>query len=456
MIIEPSSKQNNFGSRDVNMPCHYSKHVWAILIAMVMTGAARSVVVKLAYQKGFEVPLSITMIYLFGQALSLFVFWGQKHIIINFSGKNKRLKKMEIESKLKETQVNQVIDNTEPKQPRWHDNDTDIEETSSEEECNHVLIGSLHGLTEESERAIKWIHLIPYYAKPIIPSFFNLLNSLLRWASLLYIAASISEMLISGLELTLSVVAARIFRKRLVSRERWIGVLLVSIGVLIIGYIDYQSSTKEEILKDNGNQDYNINRSVIGISFIVASCVLSVLQDLSEEIFMQASEFPPTLLLGFEGLFGFVFGFILFYFFGKYVGEDFPFEAINLVKENSQNKVWIMGMPFLFLITGIFNIKATEVTSSMTRNVWKNLRSLMVWMVSLLIFYTNENSILGEEWRIPESLYICIGFFIMCVGVVIYYSQKQKESDKEKEEKTSENYLNQNASCEVPAINPPP
>ena len=38
-------------------------------------------------------------------------------------------------------------------------------------------IGSLHGLTEESKGAIKWVHQIPYYLKPLIPGLFNLCNS---------------------------------------------------------------------------------------------------------------------------------------------------------------------------------------------------------------------------------------------------------------------------------------
>ncbi len=32
---------------------------------------------------------------------------------------------------------------------------------------------------------------------------------------------------------------------------------------------------------------------------------------------------------------------------------------------------WAACLPLLFLVTGIFNIKATEATLAMTRNVWK-------------------------------------------------------------------------------------
>lgn len=86
---------------------------------------------------------------------------------------------------------------------------------------SHVEIpnGSNHGLSPQSAEQIQWAHAIPYHIRPAIPALFNLLNSALRWASLVYIDASVAEMLISGLELTLSVVAARVIRKRMVSRS---------------------------------------------------------------------------------------------------------------------------------------------------------------------------------------------------------------------------------------------
>ena len=72
-------------------------------------------------------------------------------------------------------------------------------------------------------------------------------------------------------------------------------------------------------------------------------------------------------------------------------------------------------------VTGIFNIAATGVTSSMTRNVWKNFRTCLIWIVSLIIFYATGNPELGEEWIMPGSFYILIGFAVMLAGVYVYY-----------------------------------
>ena len=64
----------------------------------------------------------------------------------------------------------------------------------------------VHGLPSESKTK-NCISRIPWF-KPVLPAFFDLLNSCMRWTSLLFVAASIAEMLISGMELVLSVVAS--------------------------------------------------------------------------------------------------------------------------------------------------------------------------------------------------------------------------------------------------------
>jgi protein-S-isoprenylcysteine O-methyltransferase Ste14 len=66
-----------------------------------------------------------------------------------------------------------------------------------------------------------------------------------------------------------------------------------------------------------------------------------------------------------------------------------------------------------------------EVTSAMTRNVWKNLRTVLVWLVALLIFYIGGNTDYGESWFTPESFYILSGLLVMSAGIGVYYWYKE-------------------------------
>lgn len=292
---------------------------------------------------------------------------------------------------------------------------------------------STHGLTIQSEEQIRWwIHYIPWYLKPAIPAIFNLLNSALRWASLLYIDASVAEMLISGLELALSVVAARIFRGRVVAKSRWVGVAVVTIGVIIIERAN-NSKHPEEYDESNaeGSDDDNNSRTIhtksqvtIGVILIVVQSIFSALQDIGEEIFIQAADFSALMMLGMEGLYGFCIGLIIYVTIGDHLKVEDIDSTMSMLSENAKLRWWLVGLPILFLITGIFNIRATEVTSAMTRNVWKNLRTVLVWAIALCLYYGGHNQNFGESWHTPGSYYILLGFIVMTSGIIVYYWYK--------------------------------
>lgn len=124
-----------------------------------------------------------------------------------------------------------------------------------------------------------------------------------------------------------------------------------------------------DVLLDSrgGKEDSTSGReSVIGILLIVAQCIFSVLQDIAEETFMQAGEFSPILLLGMEGAFGFVVALILFFALSDAFGNG-PTEIWEALQEDKTVLVgYSIGLTLLFVVTGVFNVKATQVTSAMT------------------------------------------------------------------------------------------
>jgi len=414
----------------------YSNATLGILIGMVITGAARSVAVKILYQSGFEDPLYVTLLYLLGQSLSLAVY-GCRQCLLT-SG-----------SILVKGKQNSMTDEDETDEPSVDD------DTPSSSQPSSIVVGSspsassfrtdsqpkgsFHGFIDfESSRGPAWIQRMPYSAKLLIPSVCNMFKSLLRWASFMYIAASVGEMMISGLELALSVLAARFIRQRMVSSRRWMGIGVVAIGIVVIGLADILllSGSSPQVDDDESHQTSssagtNHRRdSIIGIALIIGQCILSVLQGTAEAILMQTASFPPTLLLGLEGVFGFAVCFVLFFVCGPTFGGKGPAETLEDLQED---KVFLTAysicLTLLFTIAGFYNIKATEVTSSMTRDVWKNLQTVLVWIIGLVIFYAGVGGGLGEEFVIPGSLVILAGFLLMFFGIYIYYSQKASEGN---------------------------
>ncbi|KAK1732312.1 putative solute carrier family 35 member F6 [Skeletonema marinoi] len=288
-------------------------------------------------------------------------------------------------------------------------------DTARRRQIRHQISASTHGLPIHS-RTRNCHASIPWYLKPAVPAFFNLLNSAMRWASLVFVAASVAEMLISGMELVLSVCATRLVRGRKITCVRWVGVSVVTLGIIHVGVFDTNNVADGET-----NDGSTVNKQIIGILLILGQSVMSVIQDLTEEVFMQETAFPPALLVGMEGAYGIVIAIILYFPIAPLLGENPSDVASSLSKDNVIGLA--IGWTLLVTVTGIFNIAATAVTSSMTRNVWKNMRTLLVWIMGLILFYATGSSELGEGWYIPGSFFILLSYGVMCVGIFIYYGK---------------------------------
>ena len=417
---------------------------------MIIFGSGRIVAIKLYFQMEEDesrtvTPLFVTLLYLVGQTLSLLVYFIQTRSKICISQDDIdidndiidyntiEMAARELDGEKGATMImdeEEILDDQDGR--RITDDELVQEEEEEEEEGgghirhngDHRMIikndgesipnlvpqqkrmirrGSKTGLTSESNGTIAWIHHIPWYLKPLIPGFFNLCNSALRWGCLVYVAASTAEILISGIELILSSFAARIIRKRIISTKRWFGISIVTLGIILVGFA--------KVIENKENESDG-QKFFIGNILILGQCFFSVLQDLSEEIFMQEANFPATLLLGMEGLFGLIFGIPIYLLF-------FPPEQISSTPFNIGYEIMLV---LLVAITGILNIRTTEVTSSMTRNVWKQFRIILVWIFGLLLYYVGQNDRLGEAWVIPGSFFVLGGFSVILSGVYFYYS----------------------------------
>ncbi len=192
-----------------------------------------------------------------------------------------------------------------------------------------------------------------------------------------------AEMLISGLELTLGMVAARALLGRKVSRSRWAGVAIVAVGVMIVERANRGRHVRTDEDADGGAGDTSgkdrndggtrwpwggshASDAAIGVALIVLQSTLLVLQDVGEEILLQSVDFPPTEMLRMEGAYGSVISFVAV-IVGRGGGDQLRSiedigSTLMTLQENANARRWVACLPLLFLITGIFNIKATEAT----------------------------------------------------------------------------------------------
>ncbi|KAL7553377.1 hypothetical protein ACHAWF_016660 [Thalassiosira exigua] len=305
------------------------------------------------------------------------------------------------------------------------------------------VIGSMTGVSEETAEAARWSHRIPWWAKPIVPAWLGMLSSILYYAALVYLSPSMLEIMYTGLGMVASFLCARFVRKRRFPSSRWIALLVVVVGIVVVGLgarMDefFRPTTalegEENVEGESGQSDGDdgLHRESLGIVLLVLAIVLSTFNNFSTEVFLQECDFPALLLIGMSGLYGFLFGLVLYVAFGPMLGYS-PSETIRTVS-SSPDGVWF-SFVLLVVESSVIMVQTvlTGLTSSTTRNTWKVFRGLAVWLLGLAIYYgsggegsTEVGKDFGEKWTNPNSYVIASGYVILIVGVIVYYRDAGK------------------------------
>lgn len=143
---------------------------------------------------------------------------------------------------------------------------------------------------------------------------------------------------------------------------------------------------------------------------------------------MQETRFPALQLLGCEGVYSVIIGLPLYVMVGPALGHD-PIDAFRGAGESPPVLCMTFVLLGVFCVAGIFQILSTGVTSSMTRNMWKNFRGLIVLLIGMIIYYSTgsgdkseDEVIVGERFKIPETLLNLGAFAVILAGLVVYYT----------------------------------
>lgn len=198
---------------------------------------------------------------------------------------------------------------------------------------------------------------------------------------------------------------------------QWTGMVVVILGLVIVGVGDYvffeQSSTggmsKQMILSGD-------------LLIILAQCIAAVQMTVEEKI-IKKYKVPPLQGVGWEGIFGFTFLFILLfpmYFIPWHLPSSTDFWQYNVRFEDAIDGIvqmthnWQLLFANLGLIVSIafFNFSGLTITERMnatTRMVLDSVRTIFIWAFSLAV-----------GWQHFEFLQP-IGYVILFIGTCLYY-----------------------------------
>lgn len=260
-----------------------------------------------------------------------------------------------------------------------------------------------------------------------IPTFFDLIATVLMNVGLLSITASVYQLL-RGAEMLFAALFAVVFLKRSLNRYHFTGIACCITGIALVGL--------SSILSGEGSASHPVSRDamILGMGLVVASQCVQAAQITFEDFFMADMNIPPLKIVGFEGLFGAI-GMLAIMLpivqrlpgtDGQGLHED-SVDTWHMITHSSSIPV-ILSLDMVALL--MYNVSGMCVTGhlgAVFRTVLETTRTLFVWLVDLLLFYTPLGlGKLGESWNAYSWLQAA-GFIVLVVGTIVYGKGDEKE-----------------------------
>lgn len=396
----------------------YPTKVWLMLATLVVTGSLRTIAVEVFYQKGFENPLFVSNLYFLAGALPAWMgyFWSKWKERRN----NEEVLDDIVEAGLQSSSMTTVTHHS-----GQHSHRQSIVERRLSIRRDGIRRGSTIGISDDDRDKAEQLLSQGYLRNPILAltlsGVLNFCTYTLRWLSLVYLPASEAELLMNGFELILSVVASRFScRKRTLPCQRVIGVIVVAVSLAIIGVADVTMLEKKE--------EEGVERAVVGIVITLFVGVFAVAQAVLQEIVTQEGNYPVLLVVGSEGLVSLFLGLALYVPMAPLMEEISPVHTWNTMTADIFLVVWTVVSFVLFAMSILSQVYALAWTSTTTRNIWEQLRSILVWVIGLALYYLLDGKF-GEPWVSPYSWFVLLSFCVLISGLFIYYYRQPPKKD---------------------------
>ncbi|ESO96502.1 hypothetical protein LOTGIDRAFT_159919, partial [Lottia gigantea] len=237
----------------------------------------------------------------------------------------------------------------------------------------------------EHKRIFQWVFLIPTVC--------DLIGTSLAGIGLLYVDASVWQML-RGSIIIFAGILSKIFLKRKLVLKHWCGMITVMIGLVLVGC----SSVFKSSSGNNGSQ------ALLGIALILGSQIISASQMVIEETFLKNKSYHPLQVVGMEGTFGVLlmsFAVLpaMYFIPGKQVNDSYENSLDAIYQIGNSSKLLILSLLYLASIA-FYNYFGLAVTKSLTavhRTLIDACRTIMVWVVDLFIYYVFDKNF-GEPF----------------------------------------------------------
>jgi drug/metabolite transporter (DMT)-like permease len=261
-----------------------------------------------------------------------------------------------------------------------------------------------------------------------IPTFFDLIATILMNIGLLSVTASVYQMM-RGAEMIFAALFAVVFLKRTLNKMHFLGLACCIAGIALVG--------SASLFSGEGSASHEIPTSkiAIGMALVVASQAVQAAQVTFEDYFMADLYIPPLKIVGYEGLFGSIamVGVMLPLVQwlpgqdGQGVHED-TLDTLTMIRSTPVLMILLLTDMAALLAYNVSGMLVTGHLGAVFRTVLETTRTLAVWLVDLLLFYVGAGGgKLGERWT-EWSLIQAAGFVVLVSGTVIYSKGDEREA----------------------------
>lgn len=192
----------------------------------------------------------------------------------------------------------------------------------------------------------------------------------------------------------------------------WIGIFSVMCGLVIVGLSDV-------VTGKSTSSDSSMNKIITGDLLIIMAQIITATQMIVEEKYVSGRNVSPLQAVGWEGIFGFsVLSLLLFPMYFIKVGHDIfnnpngqiedAIDGFYQIANSWEVATGLSGTIFSIAFFNFAGISVTKQMSATTRTVLDSVRTLVIWVISLVLKW--------EEFSIIQLG----GFIILLIGMCLY------------------------------------
>eukprot|EP00929_Paragymnodinium_shiwhaense_P008582 TRINITY_DN11253_c0_g1_i1.p1 TRINITY_DN11253_c0_g1~~TRINITY_DN11253_c0_g1_i1.p1 ORF type:complete len:399 (+),score=107.25 TRINITY_DN11253_c0_g1_i1:84-1280(+) len=244
------------------------------------------------------------------------------------------------------------------------------------------------------------------------PAACDVLGTGIGGVGMLYISASVWQMMRGSLLIFTSLLSVMMLKKKLYLYN-WTAVLVCAVGLALIGV----SAILDQ--KDDGNGSNGVQYALLGMGLTVLSQFFAATQMVLEEFFVKGWKASAEQTVGSEGVWGICVMVVMLTIMYAIPGQDAgSYENFIDSLQMIENSGTILAFVLMYLVSiSIFNFLGVTIAgklSAVHRTINDALRTSIVWIVQLIVYYAGAENY-GTPWMAHSWLQL-LGFGFLVLG----------------------------------------